>query len=125
MKGRQDPKARRPRLFSDYFLTGTLRVNFRSQRKPIYRTVEANFGGSSTLLSFFFFFFYRNHITVVIWQNQKPHTKKDIWSSKNPFFPEVTIALNPGCRSLDTECVRVCVCTHVFMHVHTCLIKHP
>ena len=56
MKGRQDPKARRPRLFSDYFLTGTLRVNFRSQRKPIYRTVEANFGGSSTLLSFFFFF---------------------------------------------------------------------
>ena len=54
MKGRQDPKARRPRLFSDYFLTGALRVNFRSQRKPIYRTVEANFGGSSTLLSFFF-----------------------------------------------------------------------
>lgn len=53
MKGRQDPKARRPRLFSDYFLTGALRVNFRSQRKPIYRTVEANFGGSSTLLSFF------------------------------------------------------------------------
>lgn len=69
---------------------------------------------------YLFFFFYRNHITVVIWQNQKPHTKNDIWSSKNPFFPEVTIALNHGCRSLDTECVRVCVCAHMC----SCMCTH-
>lgn len=53
MKGGQDPKAPSPGLFSNYFLTSELRVNFRSQRKPIYIAVEVNFEGSYTLFSFF------------------------------------------------------------------------